>query len=111
MEVLQTYIYEIRKGTKPLALVTMQKKNLKYAIEKIVKNHLNYFAQVINNDKINLFLGERAPIEVAKTMFSKPLSDLNAQEDFILGILLGYSIKEQCNRFKNRLSKSPVRQC
>ena len=110
--VLATYIYEIKKGTKPCALVTLDKKGLEFAIKKIEKANLLYFVQYPKGhaqiQKINLFFGEREIIQVLESIITSDLNKLCREHDFMLGILLGYDTKKQCERFLEFTSKKPI---
>lgn len=104
MEVLSMYIYELKKGSKLCALVTYESKKLFAAIKKIEDAGFSYFFQKINGqkEKINIFFGAKTPILVLKNIIKSPLNELSAEHDFILGILLGYDTKSQCERFLKR---------
>ena len=104
MEVLSTYIYELKKGSKFCALVTIEGKNLLNALKKIENAGFSYFFQKINGqkEKINIFFGEKNPILVLKNIIKSPLNELSPEHDFILGALLGYDVKSQCERFLKR---------
>lgn len=99
MEQIHTYIYEIKKGTKPAALVTLSAEDAAKASEKIKKAGLSIVVQHLKNGKANVFFGDYAPIEVIKTLIHKPLNEFSPCEDFVLGIILGYSREKQCERF------------
>ena len=105
--VISTYIYEIKKGTKPLALVTVPINMADKCIDKIIKNNLFYCLQKVNN-KINIFFGNNVCIELAKGLIQKDLSKLSPHEDFILGIMLGYNRIEQCSRYLNKQNLHPI---
>lgn len=105
--VLNTYIYEIKKGTKPLALITVSQERVDRLLDKITKNGLKYALQKIEN-KCNIFFGESDCVDVAKTFLDKNLSQLSAEKDFILGILLGYNRVQLCRRYLNKLNLHPV---
>ncbi len=105
--VLNTYIYEIKKGTKPLALVTVLSDKTEGCIEKIRKSQLSYCVQK-NGNKSNIFFGNIHCVEIIQGFLHKDLSKLNPAEDFILGILLGYSRIEQCKRYLNKLNLHPI---
>lgn len=110
--VLATYIYEIKKGTKPCALITLDKNRLEFAIKKIEKASLFYFVQCPKNSaqtqKINLFFGGSEIIKVIENIITSDLDKLCREHDFMLGILLGYDIKKQCERFLELTSKKPI---
>jgi len=70
------------------------------AKRRLEKNKINYTIQRLKNGNINLFFGKEDCLLVAgKICGDKPLNLLTPEEDFILGILLGYSISEQCSRY------------
>lgn len=104
MEVLSTYIYELKKGSKSCALMTFEYEKLKDAILKIKNAGFSCFFQKIDGQtsKVNLFFGEKIPILVLKNIIKSPLNELTSEQDFVLGILLGYDIKKQCERFLKR---------
>jgi hypothetical protein len=53
----------------------------------------------VSAEKINVFFGNPVCIEVIKR-FNKPkLGDLTDEEDFMLGIMLGYGMLHQCERY------------
>lgn len=123
MENLHTYIYEIKKGTKLAALLTFDVKDLDSAKEKVEKAGLSYTVQKYEDmlekpaeeklkfSKINLFFGEKSSINVIKTFIEKPLHQLCPKEDFILGIILGYSREKQCERYLSKLIFSQSENC
>jgi hypothetical protein len=104
MEVLSTYIYELKKGSKLCALVTFEDEKLPLALEKIKNASFSYFLQKLDGKipKTNVFFGEKTSILLLKNIIKLPLNELTAEHDFILGILLGYDIKSQCERFLKR---------
>ena len=59
------------------------------------------------NNKINVYFGAKQCVDVVKT-FNPKLNELSAEQDFILGIMLGYDRVRQCERYmkiKNNLIK------
>ena len=110
--ILSIYIYEIKKGTKPCALITLDKNYLKFAIKKIEKAGLFYFVQYPDEhaqiQKANLFFGELEIIKVLEKIITSNLEKLTCEHDFMLGILLGYDIKKQCERFLEFTSKKRI---
>lgn len=105
MRVFDTYLYEVSKGTKPAALVTVEVSSLDVIKKKLQKKGFDFIVQEIQNSKANVFFGKKECIDVIR-VFLKPLSELNPYEDFILGTILGYDTKIQCERF---LSKAPMK--
>lgn len=103
MSIFHHLIYEYRKGVRDVLLCTLPGRMEEDACRRLEKNAIDYFTQKLPNGNINLFFGKEECLTVVKAICKdKPLNKLTAEEDFILGILLGYSIKEQCNRFCKR---------
>ena len=106
-DLVNAYIYEIKKGTKPMALITIDNTLTDRFVDKIDKNKLSYI--VIHLDKKdNIFFGIKECIEIVSGFCDKDLSSLSAQEDFMLGIMLGYNRIEQCKRYLNKINLYPV---
>lgn len=107
MNVFNTYLYEVLKGTKPVALLTCAVLFEEKIVKKLEKAGLDYVIQHLSNDKINVFFGKKPCIELIRAALLKPLNELNPYEDFILGTILGYNIEAQCRRFLDLLGNSP----
>ena len=54
-------------------------------------------------NKSNLFFGNPFCLEIVRRFSNKELSKLSPYEDFILGIMLGYSRNEQYHRVLSRI--------
>lgn len=102
MKVFNTYLYEVSKGTKPMALVTCEAGLLEKILSKLKKESIPYCVQNLPNSKINIFFGKKACVDVVEKFLDKPLDKLSLYEDFILGTLLGYDIILQCKRLLER---------
>lgn len=107
LKVFSHLIYECKKGVRSAALCTLQSDFRDRAVGKLETNRMDYFICPINNEKFNIFFGEKVCIEVIRSFCNKPLNKLSPQEDFMLGAILGYSICEQCRRY----CKMNVRTC
>lgn len=103
LRIFDTYLYEISKGTKPVALVTLEEFHILKIKEKLKKLGIEFLIQPLEFGKVNVFFGKKECIKALKT-FLKPLDKLNPYEDFILGTILGYDTEKQCERFLKRLS-------
>ncbi|MFT3992937.1 MAG: DUF2023 family protein [Dysgonomonas sp.] len=100
MRVFYHLIYEFKKGVRDLMLCTLTADTESMVKSKLDKNGICYTIQKLKNGNINVFFGKEECLSVAnKICKDKPLNLLTPEEDFILGILLGYSISEQCNRY------------
>ena len=80
--------------------MTTEKSKYRQSIEKKLQSEkIDYLIRDNEkSDTINVFFGKKPCVDVVKT-FSPKLNELTPEQDFILGILLGYDKVEQCNRF------------
>ena len=100
MLVFNHHIYEFKKGVRDMVLCTLPAHMQEKVVAKLERNEISYMIQKIKNGNINVFFGKEECLTVAdKICGGRPLNLLTPEEDFILGILLGYSISEQCNRY------------
>lgn len=107
LRVFNHHIYEYKKGLRNLILTTEKAKYRDVIEEKLQHNGISYIIHEIKGDKINVYFGADPCIEVVKT-FSPKLNKLTPEQDFILGIMLGYDRVKQCERYlktKNKVIK------
>ena len=64
--------------------------------------YISYMIQEIGTNKINLFFGKPECMEAMRHIITRPLNQLTAEEDFILGTMLGYDLCQQCKRYCNK---------
>lgn len=106
MEVFGHHIYEFEKGLRNLILHTTKKTNKESIEERLKRRSIPYVIYEINGDKINIFFGEKHCIDVIEAINKSNLLDYSDEEDFILGIMLGYDRLKQCQRYMKRKSKN-----
>ncbi len=102
MRVLAHHIYEYRKGLRHLVLHTMKSEEREAAEHKLQQFEVEYMVVPVTERKINIFFGRRECVEVVRSFGGLPLNKLTAEQDFILGIMLGYDRVAQCSRFLMR---------
>ncbi len=102
MKVLMNHIYEFKKGVRQMILFTCNKKYEEYATTRLARQNIPYLVRPIGNDRLNLFFGRRECLDAIQLMVTKPLNKLSPEEDFILGAMLGYDIRVQCERYCER---------
>ena len=73
-----------------------------YEFKKGVRNMVLYTMQEVGTNKINLFFGKPECMEAMRHIIIRPLNQLSAEEDFILGAMLGYDLCQQCKRYCNK---------
>lgn len=104
LRVFYHHIYEFKKGLRNLVLAT-QKKQYQDSIEKKLQKHgISYLIHTVSANKINIYFGHKACIDVVRA-FDAQLNKLTPEEDFILGIMLGYDRLKQCDRYIERKEK------
>ena len=93
-------IYEYKKGVRKLILCT-EKSVYKDKIEKrLTQEKIAFSIQNISGNLLNVFFGASECIELVSDFVAKKLNQLSAEEDFMLGTMLGYDLIEQCKRYK-----------
>jgi hypothetical protein len=104
------HIYELKKGLRNLILFTTAETNRDEVERRLDSAGIAYLIQPVATDgtradKINVFFGNRACLDVIETIGKPNLTDLTAEEDFILGTLLGYDQVQQCERYVRRRTR------
>lgn len=102
MKVLCHHIYEYKKGLRNLVLHTMCSNDIKLAEEKLLRHNISYFIHFVTPKKINVFFGKAECVKIVQSFNKKLLSEFSDEEDFILGIMLGYDRMQQCERYIGR---------
>lgn len=97
-------LYEYGRGVRALFLMTVAGPELALARGKLEARAIAHFTQPLGGGRANLFFGRPAFVEVARALVTRPLNALTAEEDFMLGTLLGYDGEQQCRRFLQRSS-------
>ena len=105
MKLFLHQIYEFQKGVRSLVLCTMCRTCASLLSERLERLGIAYRIQSVTDSKVNLYFGNRMCLEAVATFIQKPLNELSAEEDFMLGAMLGYDIAGQCERYCKR--KSP----
>lgn len=98
LRVFHHHIYEFKKGIRNLILTTEKSKHKENIEDRLKKEKIDYVIHDISNDKINVYFGEKPCVDVVKT-FNPKLNRLTPEQDFMLGIMLGYDRVKQCVRY------------
>jgi hypothetical protein len=99
MKVLVHHIYEYKKGLRHLVLHTLDSSLKLQAELKLQQQGIDYIVRYVTSSKINLFFGDAECIQVIDSIGNKMLNEFTPEEDFILGIMLGYDHLQQCVRY------------
>ena len=108
MKVLAHHIYEYKKGLRQLILHTLHSKYRFEAEARLQLAGIDYLTRQVSPNKINIFFGAKECIEVIKHIGDKPFNEYSPEEDFILGVLLGYDKIQECNRYLRLCEKQKV---
>jgi len=113
MSIFDHHIYEYKKGVRRLFLHTVPRECIEDLKQKLNKRSISYEVCELGNTNLNIFFGDDLCLDVLRQFSSKKLNELSIEEDFILGVMLGYGYAQQCQRYltrKNNGSLSQLRQ-
>lgn len=96
------HLYEYEKGLRNLVLYTTCAKDKLFIAATLKRRNVAYYITEVNHKKINVFFGKPQCVEVVRPIGCQPLTELTDEEDFILGIMLGYDRLKQCERYLQR---------
>ena len=99
MEVFRHHIYEFKKGLRNLILHTAPEGDIPEIVHTLAGQHIAYKIEHLRNGYANVFFGSADCIRVLEVIGEKRLTDFTKEEDFILGIMLGYGRLEECRRY------------
>lgn len=99
VRIFLNHIYEFKKGIRNMVLYTMHKDFQDFAVKRLKNQGISYQIQEVGTNKINLFFGKPECMEAVGYIITRPLNLITPEEDFILGAMLGYDIRQQCERY------------
>lgn len=105
------HLYEYEKGLRDLILHTTDSGQMPLILHRLKKRGVAYQIYRLDNGRINVFFGSADCVAIVRGFAKRNLSDFTPEEDFILGIMLGYSRQKQFQRYlkiKGRLSGGGV---
>lgn len=101
-QIFAHYLYEYRKGVRLLFMMTMSAAEAPLIVPHLRAAAIDHYLHEVSATKVNVFFGRTALVATVRHVVTKPLHTLTAEEDFILGTLLGYDREQQCERFLSR---------
>lgn len=102
MQVFYHLIYEYQKELRDLCLFTCSEEFEEKIKKTLESQKISYKICQIANNKINVFFGMHACLEIMNKFSCLELNNLTVEEDFILGMMLGYGRRQQYRRFLTR---------
>jgi len=107
LKVFKHHIYEYKKGIRHLILTTEKAKHRDTIETRLEHENIPYVIREVGENSINVFFGDESCVNVVKT-FDSRLNKLTPEQDFLLGIMLGYDRVKQCDRYLRMKEKSVV---
>lgn len=105
MQVFYHLIYEYQKELRDLCLFTCSEEIEEKIKRTLEGQKISYKICPIDNKKINVFFGMPACLDILEKFSCEELNNLTVEEDFILGMMLGYGKQQQYQRFLTRKQK------
>ena len=102
LRMLRHHLYEYGKGVRPLFMMTMSRNDLPAVAAHLAGVGVEHHVHDVGGDKVNVFFGRPALVATVRLIVDRPLAALTAEEDFMLGTLLGYDREQQCRRYLDR---------
>lgn len=99
LKVFNHHVYEYRKGLRHLALQTLPREHGYWVTTRLDNLRIDHLIYPAGKDHINVFLGDPECLEIVRLIGKFDLSRYTPQEDFMLGIMLGYGRQQQCTRY------------
>lgn len=95
------HIYEYEKGIRPMVLCTLSPEDCRLVSAKLKARQIAFFCKATpGGANVNLFFGKQTCIDLVQLFLTdKDLHELDDEQDFIIGALLGYDIAGQCDRY------------
>ncbi len=109
MQVFSHHLYEYTKGLRRLILHTTKRENETIIRRRLTNSGISFVVYDNGPRKINIFFGDSSCVQVIQSFGKTDLRKYTDEEDFILGALLGYDIRVQCNRYLSRRSKAKAK--
>jgi hypothetical protein len=99
MKVFSHHVYEYKKGLRNLVLHTIGAAHRAEVERRLKSLGIAHEIYPLRNGNLNVFFGADACVEVIRSIGKPHLQDYTSEEDFVLGIMLGYCRMQQCRRY------------
>jgi hypothetical protein len=100
MQVFGHHVYEYRKGLRNLVLHTINGEELDAAINRLKIAKIDYEIYPVKaTDRMNIFFGSKESVNCIRAIGKDDLNAYTPEEDFMLGTMLGYDRRQQCERY------------
>ncbi|MDF7807266.1 DUF2023 family protein [Pontiellaceae bacterium B12219] len=100
MQVFGHHVYEYRKGLRNLVLHTIAGEELDAAINRLKIAEIDYEIYPVKaSGRMNIFFGAKESVNCIRAIGKDDLNAYTPEEDFMLGTMLGYDRRQQCERY------------
>ena len=72
LQIFMNHIYELKKGVRYMALLTMGCQYRDFAVRRLENNGISYLVQEVSERKINLFFGKAECMDVIRRIVIRP---------------------------------------
>lgn len=102
MDVFFHLLYEHSRGLRDLALYTIAPEEQPRVESELIQEGVAYLFRPLEDGRVNVYFGHAACVDVVRSFGACPHCRLTPEQDFMLGIMLGYDRTRQCERFLAR---------
>lgn len=99
-------LYELDKGVRQLFMLMLSWADLPGVVARLSVGRIDRYVHRLSESRVNLFFGRAALVETVSRFADKPLYELKAEENLMLGALLGCDREQQCRRYLERTAAS-----
>ncbi|HMP74444.1 MAG TPA: DUF2023 family protein [Kiritimatiellia bacterium] len=102
MDVFYHLLYEHSRGLRDLALYTVSEEQRGLVEAELIHEGVSYLFRRLEDGRVNVYFGHSACVDVVRSFGECPHCRLTPEQDFMLGIMLGYDRTRQCERYLGR---------
>ncbi len=102
MDVFFHLLYEHSRGLRDLALYTIAPEQQERVERELITEGVAYLFRPLEDGRVNVYFGHPACVDVVRAFGACPHCRLTPEQDFMLGIMLGYDRTRQCERYLAR---------
>ena len=107
---MSQHLYEYKRGVRRLILHTTRADRQRHVEDKLRREGIAFQIVAVSPTKINVFFGEAPCVAVIREIAKSRLVDYTAEEDFLLGAMLGYDLLKQCDRYlEKKRQRHPIK--
>ena len=99
LAVFRHHIYEYKTGIRNLFLTTEKSEYRDIIIDRLKREKIDYAIHELKNGNINVYFGAKPCVDVIRSFKNENLREFTPEQDFMLGIMLGYDRVKECERY------------